>query len=101
MARMQERGATIIYATHIFDGMEKWATHMAFVTDGHLKRGGPTTSIPEMNTGKRLLDVMTNWLREEQVERKKVGYTEQGAGGAPDAKRFSPFMPSKHMAFFR
>lgn len=41
----QERGATIIYATHIFDGMEKWATHMAFVTDGLLKRGGPTAGI--------------------------------------------------------
>lgn len=23
-----ERGATIIYATHIFDGLDKWATHI-------------------------------------------------------------------------
>lgn len=23
-----ERGATIIYATHIFDGLESWPTHM-------------------------------------------------------------------------
>lgn len=24
----EERGATIIYATHIFDGLESWPTHM-------------------------------------------------------------------------
>ena len=34
------RGATIIYATHIFDGLEKWVTHVAYLADGHLKIGG-------------------------------------------------------------
>ena len=24
----EERGATIIYATHIFDGLENWPTHI-------------------------------------------------------------------------
>ena len=33
------RGATIIYATHIFDGLEKWVTHVAYLADGHLKIG--------------------------------------------------------------
>mmetsp|Transcript_1351 Transcript_1351/g.2740 ORF Transcript_1351/g.2740 Transcript_1351/m.2740 type:complete len:398 (-) Transcript_1351:69-1262(-) len=27
------RGATIIYATHIFDGLDGWATHMHHITD--------------------------------------------------------------------
>jgi ABC-type uncharacterized transport system ATPase subunit len=30
----QERGATIIYATHIFDGLEFWPTHVAYVARG-------------------------------------------------------------------
>ena len=34
------RGATIIYATHIFDGLEKWVTHVAYLADGQLKIGG-------------------------------------------------------------
>jgi CCR4-NOT complex subunit CAF16 len=34
-----ERGATIIYATHIFDGLEKWVTHLAYVADGKLEKG--------------------------------------------------------------
>jgi CCR4-NOT complex subunit CAF16 len=28
VSECEERGATIIYATHIFDGLDKWATHI-------------------------------------------------------------------------
>lgn len=35
----EQRGATIIYATHIFDGLEKWITHVAYVEDGKLVKG--------------------------------------------------------------
>lgn len=96
----EERGATIVYATHIFDGMETWATHLAYVESGVLKRGGPCETISSLNEGKRLLDVMTVWLREDQKIRKERGLTEAGGGALP-AKAFSPYMPSKHMAFFR
>ncbi len=34
-----ERGATIVYATHIFDGLETWATHIAYVSNGKLQKG--------------------------------------------------------------
>lgn len=33
------RGASIIYATHIFDGLEGWLTHLAFVSRGKLLKG--------------------------------------------------------------
>ncbi|KAH7691541.1 Iron-chelate-transporting ATPase protein [Dioscorea alata] len=33
-----QRGATIVYATHIFDGLETWATHVAYIQDGELRR---------------------------------------------------------------
>ena len=35
----EERGATIVYATHIFDGLEPWITHLAYVCDGKLVKG--------------------------------------------------------------
>ena len=35
----EERGATVIYATHIFDGLEAWPTHLAYMEDGTLVRG--------------------------------------------------------------
>jgi len=34
-----ERGATIVYATHIFDGLEGWVTHMAYLEDGEMRIG--------------------------------------------------------------
>lgn len=30
----EQRKATIIYATHIFDGLEFWPTHLAYVARG-------------------------------------------------------------------
>lgn len=33
------RGATIVYATHIFDGLEGWITHVAYLEDGQLLKG--------------------------------------------------------------
>jgi ABC-type Na+ transport system ATPase subunit NatA len=30
----EARGASIIYATHIFDGLEFWPTHVAYVARG-------------------------------------------------------------------
>ena len=35
------RGATIVYATHIFDGLENWLTHLAFISQGKLLKGMP------------------------------------------------------------
>lgn len=37
----ETRGATIIYATHIFDGLEAWISHVAYLEDGKLLRSGP------------------------------------------------------------
>jgi ABC-type uncharacterized transport system ATPase subunit len=33
----ETRGAAIIYATHIFDGLESWPTHVAYVARGALQ----------------------------------------------------------------
>lgn len=35
----EERGATIVYATHIFDGLEDWVTHLAYMENGHFIHG--------------------------------------------------------------
>ena len=42
----EQRGATIIYATHIFDGLEAWPTHAAYVERGKLKRCGTVEELP-------------------------------------------------------
>lgn len=35
----EERGACIVYATHIFDGLAPWITHIAYMEDGKLLKG--------------------------------------------------------------
>jgi len=33
----EERGVTIVYCTHIFDGLDDWPTHIAYVSKGKLE----------------------------------------------------------------
>jgi CCR4-NOT complex subunit CAF16 len=74
----EERGATILYATHIFDGLDSWPTHVHYLSNGGCtgwqgkledleyyqelrKRGEPSP----------MLRIAEKWLREELLERKK------------------------------
>jgi CCR4-NOT complex subunit CAF16 len=50
----EERNATIVYATHIFDGLESWPTHIAFVSKGRLQSVAPAEEIPELQKGQLL-----------------------------------------------
>lgn len=60
-----ERGATIIYATHIFDGLESWPSHLMYVAQGRLQVFEAAANIPELQQG-QLLGLVERWLREEQ-----------------------------------
>ncbi|KAM6592185.1 ABC transporter I family member 19 [Cannabis sativa] len=87
----EQRGATIVYATHIFDGLETWATHLAYIQDGKLKRSEKLTEIAELNNSANLLSVVESWLRSEvKLDKKK-----------PQIQKTSPFFSSRHMAYYR
>ena len=62
----EERQCIIIYATHIFDGLAEWMTHLAFVSDGKLVKGGRIEEFPELMAGKKVLHTATAWLRAER-----------------------------------
>ena len=86
----ETRGAVVVYATHIFDGLQGWATHLAHVSKGKLLRGGAVSEVaPEMDPGswrsgggegsapssaaaaakpRKLLTVVEAWLRSERDE---------------------------------
>lgn len=107
------RGATIVYATHIFDGLEGWVTHVAYMEEGQIIKGGPKDSIAEFAAlqqpapgtaaKRKVLHVVEDWLRAEKVAREA---REEAAGvsvqmDAPIKPQRTPIMPSKHLAFFR
>lgn len=65
-----ERGATIIYATHIFDGLENWPTHIVYVARGRLQLFKPMNELKEM-TNMSLMRIVESWLRKEKEDDKK------------------------------
>ena len=114
----ETRGATVVYATHIFDGLEGWCTHLAYLENGRLKRGGRIENFapsldPKLYENQsrdglvtavekgsaRLLEVVEEWLREERVDRTKREAEEKANGGPKKAVK-DPF-GSRHMAYFR
>ncbi|KAG2497099.1 hypothetical protein HYH03_004690 [Edaphochlamys debaryana] len=117
-----QRGATILYATHIFDGLEGWLTHVAYMEDGSMKRSGPVASVEGAaevvgtsvaaaaatagGPPKKLLHVVEEWLRTEKETRLDKQAADKAAGLGPSEEtsvkpQRTPFMPSKHLAFFR
>lgn len=61
----ETRGATIVYATHIFDGLEFWPTHLAYLARGEMRMFKPADQVPELKQG-RLLELVYKLLDEER-----------------------------------
>ena len=104
---MMQRGATIIYATHIFDGLETWATDIAYVEDGELKRSEKIETLEEFQGpkgAKNLLGVVEPWLRNERDERERSGKVRRGIVAKASVVRpadVSPFTSSRQMSYYR
>jgi len=70
----ETRGASIVYATHIFDGLDHWATHLARIRRGHLLKCAPLADWPEYmalagaKSRSPMLKTVMGWLRTEKEE---------------------------------
>ena len=90
-------------ATHIFDGLEGWPTHLAYMEEGQIARGGLWSEVKELRGGQRLLATIEAWLSEEKKRRRAAmagGHCAQDAL-VTAARDPGPMMPSKHMAYYR
>lgn len=91
----ETEGVTVIYATHIFDGLDDWMTHMAYMTDGAMPKFGPIEAFPEFAARRAagstspLLRTIEAWLREGRDAKKARGVKvlEDASGGAVDELR--------------
>jgi len=69
----ETRGATVLYATHIFDGLDEWASHLAYMTNGKVERFAPVEEYEDLKeiiaqgSISPLLDVIEKWLRAERL----------------------------------
>ncbi|KAJ6822214.1 ABC transporter I family member 20 [Iris pallida] len=66
----KERGATIIYATHIFDGLEDWPSHIVYVAHGKLQLALPLEKVKELSN-LSLMRTVESWLRKERDEERE------------------------------
>ena len=74
----EERGATILYATHIFDGLDSWPTHVHYLNNegatgwqGKLQDLEHYQELRKAGEPSPMLRIAERWLREELLERKK------------------------------
>ena len=83
-----ERGATIIYATHIFDGLDDWATHLFYLSNrGNCGWQGAPPDLDlykklkaENYSGGMMLAIADHWLRKELEENRKKRRFEKAQG---------------------
>jgi CCR4-NOT complex subunit CAF16 len=69
----ETRGATILYATHIFDGLDEWATHLCYMERGRVRLMDELAQIQELQALRRrgvtspLHRLVEGWLRNERA----------------------------------
>jgi CCR4-NOT complex subunit CAF16 len=67
----ETRGATILYATHILDGLDGWATNLAYLCDGRIPLHRRLEELPELGelraagVASPLLRLVERWLRRD------------------------------------
>src|SRR6185295_16903243 len=44
----EQRGMTIVYASHVLEGLAAWGTHLAFLSPGRLRCLAPLAAVPEL-----------------------------------------------------
>jgi CCR4-NOT complex subunit CAF16 len=65
-------GTTILYATHVLDGLEAWATHLLYLRGGRVARYARLDEVPEIEALRvrgepsPLWRLCLDWLRAEQ-----------------------------------
>lgn len=88
----ETRGATILYATHIFDGLDDWPTHLHYLTNTHTT--GWQGEIQDLGLYKELrakgepsplLRIAEHWLRAELDAKRGRSELDEAAGEAANA----------------
>ncbi|EJD53510.1 P-loop containing nucleoside triphosphate hydrolase protein [Auricularia subglabra TFB-10046 SS5] len=65
----EERGATIVYATHIFDGLDGFPTHIAHMRDGRFV-AEPQAVPAQAQPGHSLHRIALQWLKDDRDVRR-------------------------------
>jgi CCR4-NOT complex subunit CAF16 len=74
----QDRQVTTIYATHVLDGLQDWATHLMFLDRSGLRRFAEIDAVPELQESgapavatSRLHKLCERWMAEDRPARRR------------------------------
>jgi CCR4-NOT complex subunit CAF16 len=83
----EDRKATIIYATHIFDGLDEWPTYLHYLTDsgntgwqGKLEELEYYQTLKKENHPAKMLATADHWLRKELEKNRERRRFEKAQG---------------------
>jgi CCR4-NOT complex subunit CAF16 len=62
----QQAGVTVVYASHVLEGLADWATHLAFLSPGRLRCLAPIGDVAELR-GLTLHGLCESWMREDRL----------------------------------
>ncbi|KAJ7433815.1 P-loop containing nucleoside triphosphate hydrolase protein, partial [Mycena galericulata] len=99
----ESRGATIIYATHIFDGLNHFPTHIAHMSFGRLVTPPSPWPIAAGSTlnaqfgSSTLYNIALQWLKEDREYRRELEKNGRKVRGA----RRNETVPSDSETFYR
>ena len=83
------RGATVVYSTHIFDGLDDWPTHMIRMQQGTVTYIGKAQLAPEAaptsGASGSLFQTVRGWLDTEREARKVEPMDMDGPSGSAQA----------------
>jgi CCR4-NOT complex subunit CAF16 len=57
-------GTTVVYASHVLEGLASWATHIIFLSPGRLRCCAPIGDV--LASGESLLALCERWMREDR-----------------------------------
>ena len=60
----EQRGTTILYATHIFDALDEWATDLVYIVGGRIRLACPMADVTEL-ASMPLVRLVERWLRRD------------------------------------
>jgi CCR4-NOT complex subunit CAF16 len=61
----EQRNTTILYATHIFDTLDRWATDLVYLVAGKVMVHASMAALPELAAGEPLVSIVERWLRRD------------------------------------
>lgn len=72
----ETRQCQVVYATHIFDGLTDWPTHVVHMQQGQVTYAAPTAKMVAENShlctgtrGTQLLEIAYGWINEDLIQR--------------------------------